>query len=232
MSRPWPQPRHLRSCRAAAGGDRSRGRPVRSRRSGCGPQGSAWRNLLRAGYSPPPGPVARPLRWLAPHRTSGYNRPPSIDQAFCVLRSALDRKEGPPRRCQHSAGRAQPPTSATGLRPELRLRRGLGLALPARLIRRDRALPPTPHQRHGPLHGRPPSPGARLPEVEGRCGRGTGQRRRLEVGQCPRRCRLPGTPETANISTHDWYSFAIARRVAPDWVPTSPQALGRQQEYV
>src|SRR6476619_7603962 len=39
--------------------------------------------------------------------------------------------------------------------------------------------------------------------MEGRGSRGTGQRRRLEVGQCPRRCRLPGTPETATGSTHD-----------------------------
>jgi hypothetical protein len=59
-------------------------------------------------------------------------------------------------------------------------------------------------QRHGPLHGRPPSPGARLPEAGG-CGRmRTGQCRELEVGQCPRHRRLPGASETANNSTHDW----------------------------
>jgi len=41
---------------------------------------------------------------------------------------------GPTPRCQQSAGRALPLTSAAGLRPELGLRRGLGHARPARLI--------------------------------------------------------------------------------------------------
>ena len=36
-------------------------------------------------------------------------------------------------------------------------------------------------------------------------------------------------PTTRLMTGH---SFAIARRVAPDWVPTSPLALGRQQGYV
>ena len=37
---------------------------------------------------------------------------------------------------------------------------------------------------------------------------------------------LPNRPTSRLMTGH---SFAIARRVAPDWVPTSPQALGRQQ---
>ena len=73
------------------------------------------------------------------------------------------------------------------------------------------------------LHGRPPSPGARLPEAGGRCGRhGTGQRRELEVGQCPRHRRLPDAPDTANNSTHDWSLLLPSQGESPDWVPTSP----------
>lgn len=86
-------------------------------------------------------------------------------------------------------------------------------------------------QRHGPLHGRPPSPGAWLPEVGGRSGRRAGQRRGLEVGQRQQRRRLPYARETAVISTHDWKhsSLAIARRVAPDLGSHLSAGGGRQR---
>lgn len=151
------------------------------------------------------------------HGPSGYNRAPGSDQAFLCI-EGRGKETGSPRAVSATARRARPPGRDFGVV-------ACGRAGPIAV----RRLPPfaapgdgRADQRHGPLHGRPPSPGTWLPEVGGRSGRRAGQRRGLEVGQHRQRCRLPYARETAVISTHDWThsSVVIARRVAPTWVPT------------
>jgi hypothetical protein len=76
------------------------------------------------------------------------------------------------------------------------------------------------------LHGHSPSPGNQMPEVGARSSFGAGQRRRLEVGQCLRRRRLPFALKTAVISTHDWTHSHCHRKASRPLSGTPTSQLG------